>query len=99
MAYSHRFGKISGFIKFADSESFFTIQAKHFYTNYHAVKVGADGFLSGFNGQVEKFAVSFCDGAYRSDNFDNLYEDDKVSSVGWGEKPVVVCNYPCATCE
>jgi hypothetical protein len=48
---------------------------------------------------MKKMAISFCDGAYRTSNFENLYEDDLVASVGWGPKTPTACNYPCATCE
>lgn len=99
MAYSHRYDKISVFIKFDESEEYLTLPAKHFYSNYHAIKMGQDNWLDLFNGQMKKFTVSFCDGAYRIDNFENLYEDDLVASVGWGPKTPTDCNYPCDTCE
>lgn len=69
MAYSHRYDKISVFVKFDESEISFTLPAKHFSANYHAIKVGKDAWHDLFNGQMRKFAISFCDGAYRTDNF------------------------------
>jgi len=48
---------------------------------------------------MKDWAISFCDGAYRTMNFENLYEEDKVASVGF-EPPVdTKCHYSCDTCE
>jgi hypothetical protein len=48
---------------------------------------------------MKKFAISFCDGAYRTDFFENLYKDGLVASVGFDTKKEVNCCTPCATCE
>jgi hypothetical protein len=73
--------------------------AKHFFSNYHAMKIGKDDWLNAFDGQIKNMAVSFCDGAYRITDFENLYEGDLVASVGWTPKDPTDCNYPCETCE
>jgi hypothetical protein len=61
--------------------------------------MGQDGFFAPFNGQMKSFAVSFCDGAYRTDNFENLYEGDLISSISFEPIEGDDCNYPCETCE
>jgi hypothetical protein len=48
---------------------------------------------------MKDWAISFCDGAYRTESFENLYEEDKVASVGWDKPTTVDCHYRCDTCE
>lgn len=48
---------------------------------------------------MKNWAISFCDGAYRTDYFENLYLDDKVASVGFDTPTTTDCEYPCETCE
>jgi hypothetical protein len=47
---------------------------------------------------MKKFQLSFCDGAYRVDNFENLYMDTLVASVGF-EEHGHPCDDHCLTCE
>jgi hypothetical protein len=49
--------------------------------------------------QIKKFAVSFCDGAYRVDHYENLYKPDHVASVGFEPREPVKCRDECETCE
>jgi hypothetical protein len=45
MAYSHRYEKISVFVKMGETEEQRTLPAKHFFSTYHAIKVGKDDWL------------------------------------------------------
>lgn len=50
IGYSHHENKISVFLKFTDREEKLTMQAKHFYTKYHQIKMGKDSWFPAFNG-------------------------------------------------
>jgi len=47
--------------------------------------IGNDKWNNHFGGAMRDWSVSFCDGAFRTDHFDNLYRDDLVASVGFAE--------------
>jgi hypothetical protein len=98
-AYSHRYNKVTFFVHFQDRDEKFTISARHFYSNFHSVMIGKDAWNNPFPGTMKKFQISFCDGAYRSDYFENLYRDDLVASVGFDTKREVDCCDHCDTCE
>jgi len=99
-AYSHRYKKVSMFAHFSDRDEHFTMAARHFYSDFHALVLAGDVAQSNFPGLMKKWHVSFCDGAYRTDYFDNLIDEHFVSSIGFGTiHTPEPCGDKCNTCE
>jgi hypothetical protein len=98
-AYSHRYNRVSYFVHFADRDEHFVLAAKHFYSNFYSILIGKDQWNNSFPGVMKKFAISFCEGAYRTDFFENLYKENLVASVGFDTKKEHPCCGHCATCE
>jgi hypothetical protein len=46
--------------------------------------LGNDNWNNNFAGAMRNWSISFCEGAYRTDKFENLYRDDLVASIAFG---------------
>jgi hypothetical protein len=48
------------------------------------MRLGADNWHSNFAGAMKEWSVSFCEGSYRTEHFDNLFDKTLVSSLAFG---------------
>jgi hypothetical protein len=48
------------------------------------MRIGSDRWNNHFAEAMKDWSVSYCEGASRTEKFDNLYREDIVSSVAFG---------------
>jgi len=48
---------------------------------------------------MKEWSVSFCEGAYKTEKFENLYREDYVASIAFGKHEKDMCSWRCSTCE